>query len=95
MADHITKLTEIYLRWLDKEENKNVERGSADDVLYDDLFTNSLTEKQREFIARFCDLWDEAQEHEQTLPEVIELIKQEKQRAKEDALYDIKREYEK
>jgi len=31
MADHITKLTEIYLRWLDKEENKNVDRGSADD----------------------------------------------------------------
>ena len=95
MADHITKLTEIYHRWLDKEENKNVDRGSADDVLYDDLFTNSLTEEQRKYIKRFCDLWDEAVEHEQVLPQVIEQINQEKQRAKEDALYDIKREYEK
>ena len=95
MADHITKLTEIYIRWLDKEENKNVDRGSADDVLYDDLFTNSLTEEQRKYITRFCDLWDEAVEHEQVLPQVIEQINQEKQRAKEDALYDIKREYEK
>ena len=95
MADHITKLTEIYLRWLDKEENKNVDRGSADDVLYDDLFTNSLTEEQRKYITRFCDLWDEAVEHEQALPLLIEQLNQEKQRAKEDALYDIKREYEK
>ena len=95
MANHITKLTEIYHRWLDKEENKNVDRGSADDVLYDDLFTNSLTEQQRKYITRFCDLWDEAVEHEQVLPQVIEQINQEKQRAKEDALYDIKREYEK
>ena len=92
MADHITKLTEIYLRWLDREENKNVDKGSADDVLYDDLFTNSLTEEQRKYITRFCDLWDEAVEHEQVLPQVIEQINQEKQRAKEDALYDIKRE---
>ena len=95
MADHITKLTEIYLRWLDKEENKNVDRGSADDVLYDNLFTNSLTEEQRKYITRFCDLWDEAVEHEQALPLLIEQLNQEKQRAKEDALYDIKREYEK
>ena len=95
MADHITKLTEIYIRWLDREENKNVDRGSADDVLYDDLFTNSLTKEQRKYITRFCDLWDEAVEHEQVLPQVIEQINQEKQRAKEDALYDIKREYEK
>ena len=95
MADHITKLTEIYIRWLDREENKNVDRGSADDVLYDDLFTNSLTEEQRKYITRFCDLWDEAVEHEQALPFLIEQLNQEKQRAKEDALYDIKREYEK
>ena len=95
MADHITKLTEIYIRWLDREENKNVDRGSADDVLYDDLFTNSLTEEQRKYITRFCDLWDEAVEHEQALPLLIEQLNQEKQRAKEDALYDIKREYEK
>ena len=95
MADHITKLTEIYLRWLDKEENKNVDRGSADDVLYDNLFTNSLTEEQRKYITRFCDLWDEAVEHEQALPLLIEQFNQEKQRAKEDAIYDIKREHEK
>jgi hypothetical protein len=95
MADHITKLTEIYIRWLEREENKNVDRGSADDVLYDNLFTNSLTEEQRKYITRFCDLWDEAVEHEQALPLLIEQLNQEKQRAKEDALYDIKREYEK
>jgi hypothetical protein len=34
-------------------------------------------------------------EHEQALPLLIEQLNQEKQRAKEDALYDIKREYEK
>ena len=67
MADHITKLTEIYIRWLKREENKNVDKGSADDVLYDDLFTNSLTKEQRKYITRFCDLWDEAVEHEELL----------------------------
>jgi len=95
MADHITKLTEVYTRWLSKEENKNVEKGSADDVLYNNLFTNSLTKEQEDYLKRFCDLWDEAVEHEQALPHLIEQITQEKQRAKDDALYDIKRDYEK
>lgn len=95
MADHITNLVEIYDRWLSKEENKNVDKGSADDVLYDNLFTNSLTDYQKKWIERFVYTWELAQEHEQTLPHVVEQIKEEKQRAKEDALYDIKREYEK
>ena len=64
MADHINNLVEIYDRWLSKEENKNVDKGSADDVLYDDLFTNSLTKEQREYLIRFCDIWEEAEEHE-------------------------------
>ena len=92
MADHITKLTEIYIRWLDREENKNVDKGSADDVLYDDLFTNSLTKKQRKYITRFCDLWDEAVEHEQLLEYYKENKKREEDLAKADALHDIKQE---
>lgn len=92
MADHITKLTEIYIRWLDQEENKNVDKGSADDVLYDDLFTNSLTKEQRKYITRFCDLWDEAVEHEQLLEYYKENKKREEDLAKADALHDIKQE---
>ena len=53
MADHITKLTDIYNRWLDQDENKNVDKGSADDVL---LFDESLTTDQKNFLERFCDL---------------------------------------
>jgi hypothetical protein len=92
MADHITKLTEIYIRWLDREENKNVDKGSADDVLYDDLFTNSLTKEQRKYITRFCDLWDEAVEHEQLLEYYKENKEREEDLAKADALHDIKQE---
>ena len=92
MADHITKLTEIYIRWLDREENKNVDKGSADDVLYDDLFTNSLTKEQRKYITRFCDLWDEAVEHEQLLEYYKENKKREEDLAKADALHDIKQD---
>lgn len=92
MADHITKLTEIYIRWLDREENKNVDKGSADDVLYDDLFTNSLTKEQRKYITRFCDLWDEAVEHEQLLEYYKENKKREEDLTKADALHDIKQE---
>ena len=64
MADHITNLVEIYNRWLDKDENQNVDKGSADDVL---LFDESLTEDQKTWLRRFCDLWEEAMEHEQLL----------------------------
>jgi len=92
MADHITKLTDIYNRWLEKDENKNVDKGSADDVLYDDLFTNSLTKEQRKYITRFCDLWDEAVEHEQLLEYYKENKKREEDLAKADALHDIKQE---
>ena len=89
MADHITKLTEIYIRWLDREENKNVDKGSADDVL---LFDESLTEDQKKFLSRFCDLWDEAVEHEQLLEYYKENKKREEDLAKADALHDIKQE---
>ena len=92
MADHIIKLTEIYIRWLDREENKNVDKGSADDVLYDDLFTNSLTKEQRKYITRFCDLWDEAVEHEELLEYYKENKEREEDLAKADALHDIKQE---
>jgi hypothetical protein len=92
MADHITKLTDIYNRWLEKDENKNVDKGSADDVLYDDLFTNSLTKEQRKYITRFCDLWDEAVEHEYLLEYYKENKKREEDLAKADALHDIKQE---
>ena len=64
MADHITNLVEIYNRWLDRDENKNVDKGSADDVL---MFDESLTEDQQKWLRRFCDLWEEAYEHEYLL----------------------------
>jgi hypothetical protein len=64
MADHITNLTDIYNRWLDQDENKNVDKGSADDVL---LFDESLTTDQKNFLERFCDLWETAQDHEYEL----------------------------
>jgi len=89
MADHITKLTEIYNRWLEKDENQNVDKGSADDVL---LFDESLTEDQKKFLSRFCDLWDEAVEHEQLLEYYKENKKREEDLAKADALHDIKQE---
>jgi hypothetical protein len=89
MADHITKLTEIYNRWLEKDENQNVDKGSADDVL---LFDESLTEDQKKFLDRFCDLWDEAVEHEQLLEYYKENKKREEDLAKADALHDIKQE---
>ena len=89
MADHITKLTDIYNRWLEKDENQNVDKGSADDVL---LFDESLTEDQKKFLSRFCDLWDEAVEHEHLLEYYKENKKREEDLAKADALYDIKQQ---
>jgi len=89
MADHITRLTDIYNRWLEKDENKNVDKGSADDVL---LFDESLTEDQKTWLKRFCDLWDEAVEHEQLLEHYKENKKREEDLAKADALHDIKQE---
>ena len=89
MADHITKLTDIYNRWLEKDENQNIDKGSADDVL---LFDESLTEDQKNFLGRFCDLWDEAVEHEQLLEYYKENKKREEDLAKADALHDIKQE---
>jgi len=89
MADHITKLTDIYNRWLEKDENQNVDKGSADDVL---AFDESLTEDQKKFLSRFCDLWDEAVEHEHLLEYYKENKKREEDLAKADALYDIKQQ---
>lgn len=89
MADHITKLTDIYNRWLEKDENKNVDKGSADDVL---AFDESLTKEQRKFLFRFCDLWDEAVEHEQLLEYYKENKEREEDLAEADALHDIKQE---
>ena len=92
MANHINKLTDIYNRWLSKDENKNVSKGSADDVLYDDLFKNSLTKEQKEYLTRFCDIWEEAQEHDVCLSHLIEERKEEQERAKQDALHDIRKD---
>ena len=89
MADHITKLTDIYNRWLEKDENQNVDKGSADDVL---AFDESLTEDQKKFLSRFCDLWDEAVEHEHLLEYYKENKKREEDLAKADALHDIKQQ---
>ena len=44
--DHITKLIDIYNRWLDKEENQNVEKISADE--------------QTKYLLRFVYLWERA-----------------------------------
>ena len=62
MADHITNLVEIYNRWLDNNDIKD--RGSADEVLF---AYEPLSEGQRDWLKRFCDLWDTAQDHEYEL----------------------------
>tara|TARA_R100000081_G_C4787287_1_gene155399 strand:+ start:148 stop:342 length:195 start_codon:yes stop_codon:yes gene_type:complete len=54
--DHITKLIDIYNRWLDKEENQNVEKISADEALWGE----TLTEQQTKYLLRFVYLWERA-----------------------------------
>ena len=87
MADHITNLVEIYNRWLDNNDIKD--RGSADEVLF---AYEPLTEGQRDWLKRFIDIWEEAQEHDVCLPHLIEQRKEEKERAKQDALHDIRKD---
>ena len=64
MANHMNKLTDIYNRWLSKDENKNVSKGSADDVLYDmikkcidDNEYDTIKEFQHENNFRNWELW--------------------------------------
>jgi hypothetical protein len=55
--DHITKLVDIYSRWLDNKENHNVDKVSASEALWGE----SLTVKQTEYLERFIYLWDKAE----------------------------------
>ena len=87
MADHITNLVEIYNRWLDNNDIKD--RGSADEVLF---AYEPLSEGQRDWLKRFIDIWDEAQGHEIYLPHLIQQKKEEEDLAKQDALYDIRKD---
>lgn len=57
--NHIDKLIDIYESWITKDENKNVGNGSADEVY---LYNDSLTEKQSNWLKRFIDVFEKADE---------------------------------
>ena len=59
----INKLTDIYTDWIDKNK---LENASADEVL---MGTPNLTDKQREWLKEFIEIWDKAQDVESWLYE--------------------------
>jgi len=59
----INKLTDIYTDWIDKNR---LENASADEVL---MGTPNLTDKQREWLKEFIEIWDKAQDVESWLYE--------------------------
>ena len=48
----LNKLCDIYVRWIEKNK---IENASADEVLYG---TPNLTVEQKNWLARFIDVWD-------------------------------------
>ena len=50
--DHITKLVDIYNRWLDNKENQNVDKVSASEALWGE----SLTVKQTKYLEIYISL---------------------------------------
>ena len=54
----INKLTDIYTDWIDKNR---LENASADEVL---MGTPNLTEKQREWLKEFIEVWEKGQDVE-------------------------------
>ena len=59
----INKLTDIYTDWIDKNR---LENASADEVL---MGTPNLTDKQREWLKEFIEIWDKALDVESWLDE--------------------------
>ena len=59
----INKLTDIYTDWIDKNK---LENASADEVL---MGTPNLTDKQREWLKEFIEIWGKAQDVESWLYE--------------------------
>ena len=59
----INKLTDIYTNWIDKNK---LENASADEVL---MGTPNLTDKQREWLKEFIEVWGKAQDVESWLYE--------------------------
>ena len=59
----INKQTDIYTDWIDKNR---LENASADEVL---MGTPNLTDKQREWLKEFIEIWDKAQDVESWLYE--------------------------
>ena len=59
----INKLTNIYTDWIDKNK---LENASADEVL---MGTPNLTDKQREWLKEFIEVWDKGNDVESWLYE--------------------------
>ena len=59
----INKLTDIYTNWIDKNR---LENASADEVL---MGTPNLTDKQREWLKEFIEVWDKGNDVESWLYE--------------------------
>ena len=59
----INKLTDIYTDWIDKNR---LENASADEVL---MGTPDLTDKQREWLKEFIEVWDKGNDVESWLYE--------------------------
>ena len=59
----INKLTNIYADWIDKNR---LENASADEVL---MGTPNLTDKQREWLKAFIEVWEKAHDVESWLDE--------------------------
>ena len=57
----INKLTDIYTDWIDKNK---LENASADEVL---MGTPNLTEKQKEWLKEFIEVWDKGNDVERWL----------------------------
>ena len=57
----INKLTDIYTDWIDKNK---LEDASADEVL---MGTPNLTEKQKEWLKEFIEVWDKGNDVERWL----------------------------
>ena len=51
----LNKLCDIYVRWIEKNKIENEFNASADEVLYG---TRNLTVEQKNWLARFIDVWD-------------------------------------
>ena len=57
----INKLTNIYTDWIDKNK---LENASADEVL---MGTPNLTDKQKEWLKEFIEVWDKGNDVESWL----------------------------